>query len=83
MGMVQGTIFKKTKDMTNKEQIQRDIAIAFDFAEQIIDNPDLLDKIPEGAVITFLDEENKKIEKRYDSVPIKKYVKVKRRFEVL
>jgi len=31
--------------MTNKEQIQRDIAIAFDFVEQIIDNPDILDKL--------------------------------------
>lgn len=69
--------------MTNKEQIQRDIAIAFDFVEQIIDNPDLLDKIPEGSAITFLDEGNKKVEKRKDRVPIRKYVKVKRHFEVL
>ncbi len=37
--------------MTNKEQIQRDITIAFDFVEQIIDNPDLLDKIPEPCVM--------------------------------
>jgi len=44
--------------MTNKEQIQRDIAIAFDFVEQIIDNPDILDKIPDGTAITFLDDEN-------------------------
>jgi hypothetical protein len=30
--------------MTNKEQIQRDIAVAFDFIEQIIDNPELTEK---------------------------------------
>jgi len=46
--------------MTNKELIQRDIAVVFDFAEQIIDNPDLLDKIPDGAAISFLNEEEKK-----------------------
>jgi len=49
--------------MTNKEQIQRDIAIAFDFVEQIIDNPDILDKIPDGTTIAFLDGENVKPEK--------------------
>ncbi len=69
--------------MTNREQIQRDIVIALDFAEQIIENPSVLDKIQEGATITFLDDENVKPEKSDDSKPEKKYVKVKRRFEVL
>lgn len=69
--------------MTNKEQIKRDIVIALDFAEQIIDNPSLLDKIPEGASISFLDDENIKPEKSPDTRPSKKYVKVKRHFEVL
>jgi len=69
--------------MTNKEQIQRDIAIAFDFVEQIIDNPDILDKIPDGTAITFLDGENVKPEKRISKDTAKKYVKVKRHFEVL
>ena len=27
--------------MTNKEQIKRDLAITFDFVEQIIEDPDL------------------------------------------
>ncbi|MFA5971696.1 MAG: hypothetical protein WC780_05030 [Lentimicrobiaceae bacterium] len=69
--------------MTNREQIQRDIVIALDFAEQIIDNPSILDKIPDGAAITFLDDENVKPEKREDKRSEKKYVKVKRQFEVL
>ncbi len=69
--------------MTNREQIQRDIAVAFDFAEQIIDNPTILDKIPEGASVTFLNDENVKPEKRVDRRSEKKYVKVKRHFEVL
>jgi hypothetical protein len=69
--------------MTHKEQIQRDLAITFDFVEQLIDNPDILDKIPEGAAITFIDDENIKPEKRINSGITKKYVKVKRHFELL
>lgn len=69
--------------MTNKEQIQRDIAVAFDFVEQIIDHPELIDKIPEGSVVTFIDEENTKIERQTSKNAEKKYVKVKRHFEVL
>jgi hypothetical protein len=42
-----------------------------------------LDKIPDGAAITFLDDENVKPEKRGDKRVEKKYVKVKRQFEVL
>ena len=69
--------------MTNREQIQRDIAVAFDFVEQIIDNPELTDKIPEGSIITFIDEENNKRERYSSKTTQKKYVKVKRHFEVL
>ena len=69
--------------MTNKEQIQRDIAVAFDFVEQIINNPGLTDKIPDGSAVTFIDEENTKAERRTTRIPHKKYVKVKRHFEVL
>jgi hypothetical protein len=67
--------------MTNKEQIKKDITIAIDFIEQIIDKPDILDKIPNDAVITFLDDENTKAEKKNDKS--KKYVRVKRQFELL
>ena len=69
--------------MTNKEQIQRDIAIAFDFVEQIIETPDILEKIPDGISVTFLDSENVKPEKSSARDTEKKYVRVKRRFEVL
>jgi hypothetical protein len=69
--------------MTIKEQFQRDIAVAFDFIEQIIDNPDLTEKIPEGSAISFIDDENKKAEKQISKFPSKKYVKVKRHFELL
>jgi len=69
--------------MTNKEQIQRDMAVAFDFVEQIIERPDIIDKIPEGSVVSSLDEENKKTEKKTEANQSKKYVRVKRHFEVI
>jgi hypothetical protein len=69
--------------MTNKEQIQRNIAVAFDIVEQIIDHPELIDKIPDGSVVTFIDEENTKSEKSTSKMIQRKYVKVKRHFEVL
>ena len=69
--------------MKNKEQIQRDIAVAFDFIEQIIENPDLTEKIPEESAISFIDDENKKIEKQTSQFLSKKYVKIKRHFELL
>jgi hypothetical protein len=69
--------------MKNREQIQRDIAVAFDFIDQIIDNPELTDKIPDGSVISFIDTENTKTEKKASIFLQKKYVKVKRHFEVL
>ena len=69
--------------MTNREHIKRDMAIAFDIVEQIIDNPTMLDKIPEDATITFLDEGNKRTEKNTSREPKRMYVKVKRNFEIL
>jgi hypothetical protein len=69
--------------MTNREQIQRDIAVAFDFIEQIIENPELTEKIPGDSTISFIDNENKKIEKQTTHLSSKKFVKVKRHFELL
>lgn len=48
--------------MTNNEKIKRDLAIGMDFVESIIQDPDLLDNIPNGAAINFLDKASSKIE---------------------
>jgi len=69
--------------MTDKEQIKKDIVVAFDFARQIIDNTDILDEIPNGAEIIFIDNENVKPEKEIDGNLPKKYIRVKRKFEIL
>ncbi|MBW6534521.1 MAG: hypothetical protein K0B11_05900 [Mariniphaga sp.] len=79
--MIKNSIF--FNEMKNKEQIQRDIAVAFDFIEQIIENPGLTEQIPEGSAISFIDDENKKVEKQTSQFPSKKYVKVRRHFELL
>jgi len=68
--------------MTNKEKIRKDIAISFDFAEQIINTPEMLDKIPDGSSIRFLDDEIATHENKSDRGR-KKYVRVKKQFELL
>ena len=68
--------------MTNTEKIKKDIAVSFDFVEQVINKPDMLDKIPNGSVIRFLDSETENHEKKGESGN-KKYVRVKKQFELL
>jgi hypothetical protein len=43
--------------MTNKEYIENNITLTFDFLRQIIDNPSILKDIPNGAVIDFLQKD--------------------------
>lgn len=68
--------------MTNREKIKKDISTAFDFAEKIINEPEVLDQLTNGSTIHFIEsgEEKKelKTEKRN-----RKYVRVKHQFEVL
>jgi hypothetical protein len=40
--------------MTNKETINRNIGLTFDFARQIVENPELIDKLKDNATIEFL-----------------------------
>lgn len=63
--------------MTNKEQIQRDMAVAFDFVEQIIDEPGITDKIPNESAITFINEEKSKIVKHKERTQKKHTLKLK------
>ena len=68
--------------MTSKEKIKKDISLAFDFLQYVVANPKALDKIPDNSCVTFLDDKNAVKEKK-KMPPHKKYVKVKREFEVL
>jgi len=68
--------------MTNKEKIKKDIVVSFDFAEKIINEPEILDKISTGSTIRFLDPGTRDHEKKEEKRK-KKYVRVRNQFELL
>ncbi|MFA4851098.1 MAG: hypothetical protein WC868_01865 [Bacteroidales bacterium] len=43
--------------MTNKEKIQRDIELTFDFIRQIIDSPRLAEQLPDKCEIDFIEKD--------------------------
>ncbi len=69
--------------MKNKEKIERDLAIGMDFVENIIQNPELLDDIPDGTTISFLDSTTRKTETNKEQNLNRKYVRVNRKFQLL
>lgn len=71
--------------MTKKEIISRNIGLSFDFIRQAIKNPSLLDKIPNGSTLEFVEKDFTKKEK---NGPIKKkdkrkYLRVKSELEII
>jgi hypothetical protein len=43
--------------MTNKELINRNIGLTFDLIRKIIENPELLDRIPDNCYIEFVEKD--------------------------
>lgn len=43
--------------MTKKEYVNRNIGMTFDFIRQAIDNPGILDIVPNGAELDFIDKD--------------------------
>ena len=43
--------------MTKKEYAERNIGMIFDFIRQIIDHPDIINTIPAGAELDFIDKD--------------------------
>ena len=43
--------------MTKKEVIEKNIGMTFDFLRYLADHPELVDDIPNSAVIEFVDKE--------------------------
>lgn len=68
--------------MTNKETVNRNIGLSFDFIRQVIQSPNLLDDIEDNTTIEFLQKDYPEREKVHKVIP-DKYVKVKRTFELL
>jgi len=44
-------------EMTKKETIEKNIGMTFDFVRYLVDHPEMIDNIPNGAVIEFVDKE--------------------------
>lgn len=68
--------------MTNKEIIQRNIGLTFDFLREIVKDPSIIDDIADGATIEFVEKDYVKKEKEI-RVRGRKYVEVKQEFTVL
>jgi len=68
--------------MTKDEKAKRNIGLAFDLFREIIKNPALGDKIPNGSTVVFLDKDQSISQKAF-SGKTNKYVKIKRQFEVV
>jgi hypothetical protein len=68
--------------MKNSEIIDRNITLTFDFLRQIVKNPSILNTIPNGKVIEFLQKDVPIIEIQKNKKSTK-YFKVKHHFEIL
>ena len=69
--------------MTKKETINRNIGLSFDLLREILKNPALLDKIPNGAVVEFVEKDFPKKETTAGLQKKKrKYIRVTNEFEV-
>ena len=43
--------------MTKKEYVERNIGVTFDFVKYLVDHPDLLNTIIDGADLDFIDKD--------------------------
>lgn len=66
--------------MTNDEVVKRNIGLTFDLIRKIIDNPDLIDKIPDKSEIEFVEKDFEVKKKGY--AKNSKLIKVKNDIEI-
>lgn len=71
--------------MTKKEIINRNIGLTFDFVRQAIKEPALLDKIPDGSVLEFVEKDFARKENSGQGKKKlkKKYLRVQSKLEVI
>jgi len=71
--------------MTKRETINRNIGLTFDFLRQIAKDPSLLDKIPNGSTLEFVEKDFSKVEKRGKQKPKshRKYMRVKSELQLV
>lgn len=71
--------------MTNKEIVNRNIGLTFDFVKHLIDNPEMINKLPDYCELSFIDKDFETIKEKTNK-PVrtsrKSYIKVKNSFEI-
>lgn len=68
--------------MNNKEFTERNIGLTFDFLRQVTRDPSIVESIPDGAIIEFIDKDFSKTEYPH-SVKPNRYIKVMNQFELI
>lgn len=72
--------------MTNKETIERNIGLTFDFVNHLIDNPVVIENLPNDFKVEFIEKDFPNIEKseqsNLDPRIRRKYVRVRNTFEI-
>lgn len=71
--------------MDDKHHMERDIALAFDFLRYLVDHPEMMDEIPDGAELEFIGSDIITVEPAEDHSQGKKrtLISAKRVFEFL
>ena len=72
--------------MTNRETVERNIGLTFDFVNYLIDNPSVTAKFPDNFKLEFIEKDFPKIEKENKNPglaePVDKYVRIRNTFEL-
>jgi len=72
--------------MTNKETVERNIGLTFDFVNYLIDNKSEMEKLPDNFTVEFVEKDFPKLQRRHladdkvTSSPKKKFIQVKNSF---
>jgi len=68
--------------MTNKETVERNIGLTFDFLKQVVKDPSILGAIKNSSVIEFVDKDFSKKETK-KSIKPNSYLKINTQFELV
>ncbi len=73
--------------MTNKETVERNIGLTFDFVNELIENPALTENLPDDFKLEFIEKDFPTLERKGDTrkeqETKKKRVKVRNTFDFL
>jgi len=53
--MVSGEVPKEDETMRQEEVVRKNISLVFDFLRYLTDHPEMVEEIPEGCELEFLD----------------------------